>query len=63
MVKRRWGKMSQVIKLIHLDTKQKYDGTWTETAEYQENYAIEVEARCNNTTITREHNFDRIGAQ
>jgi hypothetical protein len=55
--------MSQVIKLIHLDAKQTYDGTWTEAAEHEENYAIEVEARCNNTTMTHEHKFDRVGAQ
>ena len=63
IVKRRWGGMSQVIKLIHLDAKETYDGTWTELTEHQENYAIEVEARCNNATITQEHKFDRVGAQ
>ena len=63
IVKRRWGEMSQVIKLIHLDANQTYDGTWTETMEHHDNYTIEAEARCNNATITREHKFNRVDGE
>ena len=60
IVKRRRRKMTQVMKLIHLDPQETYDGSWKEhDLDHQENYAIEVEARYKKDTITREHVFSK----
>ena len=53
------GEHVQVIKMLHLGPSESYTGSWTETIpQSRELCSIEVEARCQNTTITRCHNFD-----
>ena len=53
------GEHVQVIKMLHLGPSESYTGSWTETIpQSHELCSIEVEARCQNTTITRCHNFD-----
>ena len=52
------GEHVQVIKMLHLGPSESYTGSWTETIpQSRELCSIEVEARCQNTTITRCHNF------
>ena len=64
IVKRRRRKMTQVMKLIHLDPQEIYDGSWKEhDLDRRESYAIEVEARYKRETITREHIFSQSDAQ
>ena len=56
--------MTQVMKLIHLDPQEIYDGSWKEhDLDRRESYAIEVEARYKRETITREHIFSQSDAQ
>ena len=53
------GEHIQVIKMLHLGPSESYTGSWTETIpQSRELCSIEIEARCQNTTITRCHNFD-----
>ena len=53
------GEHVQVIKMLHLGPSESYTGSWTETIpQSRELCSIEVEARCQNTTITRCCNFD-----
>jgi len=53
------GEHVQVIKMLHLGPSESYTGSWTETIpQSRELCSIEIEARCQNTTITRCHNFD-----
>ena len=55
------GKHVQVIKMLHLGPSESYTGSWTETIpQSRELCSIEVEARCQNTTITRCHNFGSL---
>ena len=55
------GEHIQVIKMLHLGPSESYTGSWTETIpQSRELCSIEVEARCQNTTITRYHNFDGL---
>ncbi len=55
------GEHVQVIKMLHLGPSESYTGSWTETIpQSRELCSIEVEARCQNTTITRCHNFSGL---
>ena len=55
------GEHVQVIKMLHLGPSESYTGSWTETIpQSRELCSIEIEARCQNTTITRCHNFDGL---
>ncbi len=61
LVRYRLGENFQVIKMLHLGPNETYTGSWTETIpQSREPCSIEVEARCQNTTITRCRNFDRL---
>ena len=55
------GEHSQVIKMLHLGPSERYTGSWMETIpQSREPCIIEVEARCQNATITRCHYFDGL---
>ena len=55
------GEHFQVIKMIHLGPSERYTGSWTETIpQSREPCIIEVEARCQNATITRCHYFNGL---
>ena len=61
LVRYMLGEHFQVIKMLHLGPNETYTGSWTETIpQSREPCSIEVEARCQNTTITRCRNFDRL---
>jgi len=58
LVRYTLGERAQVIKMLHLGPSESYTGSWTETIpQSRELCSIEVEARCQNATITRCHNF------
>ena len=55
------GEHMQVIKMLHLGPSESYTGSWTETIpQSRELCSIQVEARCQNATITRCHDFDGL---
>ena len=55
------GEHFQVIKMLHLGPSERYTGSWVETIPQSRKVcSIEVEARCQNATVTRYHQFNSL---
>jgi hypothetical protein len=58
LIKFGYDTTKKVINLIHLNSKETYNGTWTEKEiQLNKSYSIEIEARCNQQKIHRFYDF------